>query len=147
MTQIIQIQPRENIIQIDDWEEYFRDGEQFLRTAVGAVDRQKKTFTPEAIYNITAMAIEKYIMAFLMKNGDLAENHTLGDLANALERHTGEIPDLRKKLEFLDTFQDICDLEETHYIQPNQEQISTIIEIGIEIQRLLTPHLISAGDV
>lgn len=143
MIQNLQIQPRENIIQIDDWQDYFRDGEQFLRVAKGAIKKHKKTFTPEALYNITAMAIEKYIMAFLMKNGDLPENHTMGDLAIALERHTGEIPSLRKKLEFLDTFQDICDLEESHYIQPNAEQIETILEIGTEIQRLLTPHLAS----
>lgn len=142
-----QIQPRENIIQISDWQDYFRDGEQFLRVVTGAVKKQKKTFTPEALYNITAMAIEKYIMAFLMKNGDLAENHTMGDLATALERHTGELPGLREKLDFLDTFQDICDLEESHYIQPNEEQILTILEIGTEIQSLLTPHLISHGDL
>jgi hypothetical protein len=139
--QLLQIQPKKNIIQISDWQDYFRDGKQFLSTAVGAYSKNKRTFTPEAIFNITAMAIEKYIMAFLMKNGDLAENHTMTDLAAALVRHTGPIPELTQKLLYLDTFQDICDLEVSSYVQPNSEQIGEIIAIGQEVERLFTPLL------
>jgi hypothetical protein len=141
MMQLLQIQPKENILQIDDWQDYFRDGEQFLSTAVGAHRKNKNTFSPEAIFNITAMAIEKFIMAFLMKNGDLAENHTMTDLAAALVRHTGPIPELTEKLHYLDTFQDICDLEVSSYIKPTQEQIAEIVAIGQEVERLFTPYL------
>lgn len=139
--QIIQIQPKEHIIQIDNWQEYLRDGEQFLKTAVAAYEKGRKSFTPEALYNITAMAIEKFIMAFLMTRGDLAENHTMADLAFALERHTGPIPRLSEDLRFLDAFQNICDLEISHYAQPSQEEIGRIIDIGKEVKRLLSPFL------
>lgn len=139
--QTLTIQPKENIIQIDNWQEYLRDGEQFLKTATGAYQKQKKAFTPEVLYNLTAMSIEKFIMAFLMKRGDLAENHTMGDLAFALERHCGPIPELRKQLEYLDSFQDICDMDDAHYRQPTAEQIEIIINIGKEIQCLLQPYL------
>lgn len=135
------IQPKEFIVSIDDWQEYLRDGQQFLRTAVGAYDKRRKAFNAEAIYNITAMAVEKFIMAFLMKNGDLAENHTMADLATALERHTGPLPNLRRKLLFLDSFQDICDPEEYHYIIPDEQQVRTILDIGLEIQQLVLPLL------
>lgn len=139
--QTIQIQPKENIVQIDNWQDYLRDGEQFLRAAAGAHAKGKKAFTPEVLYNLTAMAIEKYIMAFLMTRGDLAENHTMADLAFALERHTGPLPDLRQKLHHLDSFQDICDLDNSHYIQPTREQVAVIIDTGKDVQRLLTPFL------
>ncbi len=139
--QLLQIQPKENIIQIDDWQDYLRDGQQFLSTAVGAHRKNKSTFSPEAIYNITGMAIEKIIMAFLMKNGDLAENHTMTDLAAALVRHTGPVPELTAKLHYLDTFQDICDLEVSSYVTPTHEQIAEIVAIGQEVERLLLPHL------
>lgn len=128
------------IISIDDWEQYLDDGKRFLATAVAANEKQKRGFTPEVIYNLVAMAIEKYIMAFLMKNGDLAENHTMEDLTTALERHLGPLPDLRSKMLFLDSFQDICDLQEFVCTTPTSKQIVHIIEIGIGVKQLLLPH-------
>jgi len=134
-----QIQPRGNIIPIDNWQEYLRDGEQFLRTAQRAHELGKKAFSPETLYNLTAMAIEKYIMAFLMQRGDLAENHTMTDLADALERHTDALSELTSRLRFLDSFQDICDAYQSHYASIDNEQIGQIIEIGLEVQRTLQP--------
>ena len=142
MIQTLQIQPKHHIIPIDDWETYLLDGEKFMRTAAGAFTKRKKAFSGETIYNITAMAVEKFIMAFLMKNGDLAENHTMADLAFALQRHLVAMPgDLAEKLRFLDSFQDICDMDSMHRSEPTPEELRKIIEIGLEIQELLTPHL------
>jgi len=64
---ILPIQPRHNIIPLDGWQLYRRDGEQFLRTAVSAHQRGNPRFTPEIVYNLVAMAIEKLIMALLMR--------------------------------------------------------------------------------
>lgn len=130
-----------NIVQIDNWRDYLRDGEQFLSTANGAYNKEKKTFSPESIYNITCMAIEKLIMAFLMKNGDLAENHTMGDLKYALSRHLGDIGVLGNDLEFLDTFQEICDLETYTIRIPSEDDIVRFLAIGKNIQNLLNPFL------
>ncbi|SHO46475.1 HEPN domain-containing protein [Desulfopila aestuarii] len=137
--QLIQIQPKEQIIPIDNWQEYLRDGEQFLRTATRAYETNKRAFSPETLYNLTAMAIEKYIMAFLMQRGDLAENHTMADLAAALERHTGPQPELFANLLLLDSFQDICDFELSRYLPISPQQIPTIIDIGHDVRRFLEP--------
>ena len=134
-------QPKSSIISIDDWQSYQKDGRQFLKTAVGAYKKEKSTFSADSIYNIVAMAIEKYIMAFLMKNGDLAENHTMGDLAYALHRHM-EIPEeLIEKLQKLDSFQEICDIETYKITKPNSEELAMIIATGIEVEEFFTPLL------
>jgi len=130
-----------NIVQIDNWQDYLRDGKQFLSTASGAFDKKKKAFSPDTLYNLTCMAIEKLIMAFLMKNGDLAENHTMCDLAFALQRHLGEIPDLRKKLLYLDKFQEICDLETYTVKTPSDSDVVKFLDIAREIQELLHPDI------
>ena len=130
-----------NIVQIDNWQEYRRDGEQFLHTALMARKKNKKHFTPEILYNLTGMAIEKLIMAYLMKNGDLAENHTMGDLLAALERHTGSQPNLAEKFRYLDSFQEICDLEAYSVKIPTQEDTEVILAIGQKISDFLAPHL------
>jgi HEPN domain-containing protein len=131
-------------VEIDDWGIYQRDGEQFLHVARSAWQQQKKAFSPETLYNLVCMAIEKIVMAFLMKNGDLADNHTIGDLRVALSRHLLLSGDLIQKLDYLDTFQEICDLE-TYKIQtPTKEDVDRFLAIADEIFGLLEPKLADA---
>jgi hypothetical protein len=132
-----------NIVQIENWQDYRRDGEQFLHTAVMAWKKNKHHFTPVILYNLTGMAIEKLIMAYLMKNGDLADNHTMGDLLTALERHAGHQPELAAKLHYLDSFQEICALDSFTVKTPTLEDTEIILAIGLEIKDFLTPHLTS----
>lgn len=139
--QLLQIQPRENIIEIDNWQDYRRDGEQFLSVATGALHKGNSRFTPEILYNLVAMAIEKLIMAFLMRQGDLAENHTMGDLLRALEKHVGKHPELTEQFSYLDSFQEICVIETYNRRPPTGEEIKIIVEIGENVHRLLAPHL------
>jgi hypothetical protein len=130
-----------NIVQIDNWRDYRRDGEQFLQTAIGAHNKKKKAISTDTLYNVTCMAIEKLIMAFLMKNGDLAENHTMADLLRALQLHLGDIPDLAEKLMYLDTFQEICSLDNFTIHIPTEEDVVKMLAIGEEVQAVLHPHL------
>ncbi len=126
---------------ISNWQEYRRDGEQFLHTALMAKEKNKKQFTPEILYNLTGMAIEKFIMAYLMKNGDLAENHTMMDLLTALERHVGNQHQLTEKFRFLDSFQEICDLDSITIRRPGEKDIKEILATGEEIRDFLSPLL------
>ena len=130
-----------NIVQIDNWRDYRRDGEQFLKTAIEAHNKRKKAFSTDTLYNVTCMAIEKLIMAFLMKNGDLAENHTMADLLRALQLHLGDIPDLAEKLMYLDTFQEICSLDNFIINIPSEEDVVKMLAIGEDVQTILSPYL------
>jgi HEPN domain-containing protein len=129
------------IIQIEDWNNYKNDGEQFLSTAIAAFTKKKKAFSSETLYNLTCMAIEKYIMAFLMKNGDLADNHTMIDMVRSLERHLKLSPDLVEKLLFLDQFQEICDLDNYSVRVPAEEDTITFLATGQQLREYLMPYL------
>ena len=130
-----------NFIQIDNWRDYLRDGEKFLQTATEAHKKKRKAFSTDTLYNVTCMAIEKLIMAFLMKNGDLAENHTMADLLRALQLHLGDIPDLAQKLLYLDTFQEICSLENFTIHIPSEEDVVKMLAIGEDVRAVLHPYL------
>jgi len=130
-----------NIVQIDNWQEYQRDGEQFLAVASRAYEQKKKAFTPDTLYNLTCMGIEKLIMAFLMYNGDFAENHTMADLSRALEQHLGTDINLAGKMAYLDSFQEICEVESYSVRIPEEKDIPTILAIGEEIKNLIIPKL------
>jgi hypothetical protein len=129
------------LVQIDNWRDYRRDGEQFLKTAQGAYDKKKKAFSADTLYNLTCMAIEKLIMAFLMKNGDLAENHTMADLLRALQLHLGEVPEIAEKLLYLNDFQEICDLEHFTIHIATDADVLRFLTIGAEVRAVLYPHL------
>jgi hypothetical protein len=128
-------------IQIEDWRTYRRDGDQFLNTALAAYRKKKTIFSAETLYNLTCMAIEKLIMAFLMSRGDLAENHTMADLDRALQRHLGSSYGLTGRLLYLNGFQEICDLEYYQVLSPGFGDIELILDTGVQTQRLLTPYL------
>ena len=128
-----------NFIQIENWKEYQQDGEQFLRVASKAFIQRKKAFSTETLYNLICMGIEKLIMAFLMSRGDLAENHTMGDLYRALENHLGPIPHLKSQMGYLDKFQEICDLDTFNLQKPTRKDIQKMMSIGEEIQGVLSP--------
>ena len=130
-----------NIVQIDNWREYHRDGEQFLVTAVNAFNKEKKAFSPETLYNLTCMAIEKLVMAFLMKNGDLAQNHRMTDLHLALRQHLGDLGEIGDDLRFLDTFQEICELDTYTIRTPQTQDVDRFLSIGSRIRDLLSPLL------
>ena len=129
------------LVQIDNWRDYRRDGEQFLKTAQGAYRKKKKAFSADTLYNLTCMAIEKLIMAFLMKNGDLAENHTMADLLRALQLHLGEIPEIAEKLLYLNDFTEICDLEQFTIRIPTEADVIRFLTIGEEVRAVLYPYL------
>jgi len=129
------------LIAITDWREYLKDGKLYLQTALGAAERRSDVFTPEILYNIVAMSIEKLIMGFLMSRGDLAENHTMGDLLRALEKHA-EVPAiLSRDLLYLDSFQEICDLDTYNRRPPTQEETIRILAIGREMEAFINANL------
>ena len=120
------------------WEDFLKDGEGFLRTAAGAYKKQKKVFTPEILYNIIAMAIEKFVMAALMRHGALPYNHTMKDLVEAMdETFPAAIDDLRDGLLKMDQYQEICDLDGFRIIPPEMKEIKGMLEMAQKLQCLV----------
>lgn len=90
-----------------DWETFFKEGDSYLRVAQGGA-RRPKVFTPEVVYNLAAMALEKHVMAVLMYNGTLADNHTFEDLVDATDRCCPLETTVRQRLLDLQQHQQIC---------------------------------------
>jgi hypothetical protein len=122
---------------IQGWEEYLHDGDAFLRTGLSAYEKKKKAFTPEILYNIVAMAIEKLVMAALMQQGALPYNHTMRDLVEAMEEvFPKEIAEIKEGLLDLDKYQNICDVDTYTIIIPNEEEIPKMLALTVKMQKL-----------
>ena len=86
---------------------FMGEGDAYLKTARGGMKRSK-IFTPEILYNIIAMAIEKHIMAALMAKGELADNHTFTDLIDATKQIGGIDDVIAESLRKFEAYQNIC---------------------------------------
>ncbi len=107
---------------------YWKDGEAYHRTAIGAKKRPQ-VFIPEIVYNLLAMAIEKYFMAFLEAHKTMPDNHTFTDLINAVNKIKPLSPELESSLKSLENVQDICPIFEGYqHHEPNEEQLGKMYE-------------------
>lgn len=122
---------------IDGWEDFLHDGDAFLRTGIAAYTKSKMAFTPEILYNIIAMAIEKFVMAALIQRGALPYNHTMGDLVEAMDAVFADgMGDLKAGLLDLDRYQEICDVDSFNITPPAREAIPAMLDLAKNIQEL-----------
>lgn len=102
---------------------YWRDGAAYHRTAVGA-QKRRKVFNAEIIYNLLAMAIEKYFMAFFEEHHVMPENHTFTDMIRSANKIVPLDLVLVSDLKALEILQDICPVfADTQRRSPTEEQL------------------------
>jgi len=127
---------------IQGWYDFLEDGKAFLKAATSAHAGQKRAFTPEILYNIIAMAIEKFVMASLMRHGTMPYNHTMADLVAAMEEtFPDDLTDIRAGLLKLDKYQDICDLEGFSIRPPKMKEIPAMLVLAEKMQFLATEKI------
>ena len=128
---------------ISGWQEFLEEGCQFLATASKAFGSRRGVFTPEILYNLVAMAIEKLIMALLMKTGNLPYNHTMHDLVEAMEEFLpGSLEGFGKKLVRLDGFQEICDMDSFKITPPNIDEVGEMLELAWQVEALIMEKIL-----
>jgi hypothetical protein len=136
--------PLSGLQAIRGWEEFLSDGQGYLRTATKAHQKGKSTFTPEILYNLIAMAIEKFVMAALMQRGTMPYNHTMTDLVEAMETtFPGKIDRLSQGLLEMDKYQEICDLDGFKITPPGKEKIAGMLNLADQLHLLVTEELAS----
>jgi hypothetical protein len=127
---------------IQGWRRFFEDGNGYLNTAVAAFEKRKKAYTASILYNLVAMAIEKFAMAALMRHGSLPYNHTMVDLVEALENNfPGDLSEIRAGLLKLDKYQEICDLDGFSICPPDMEEIPGMLDLAAKMQSLATEKI------
>ena len=128
---------------IAGWQQFLGEGNEFLATASKAFALERKAFTPEILYNLVAMAIEKLIMAMLMKSGNLPYNHTMHDLVDSMNDFLpGELMNLGDELKALDAYQEICDVESYSINPPAMAEVAMMLELAGAVQTLTMKSII-----
>ncbi len=133
-------------MEIIGWQQFLEDGEAFLKTASGALSKNREVFTANILYNIITMAIEKFVMAALMRAGTMPYNHTMTDLVAAMEKtFPGALTGIRAKLLELDRYQEICDLDNYRITPPEMDEIPAMLDLAERLRSLVTDDLLDSG--
>jgi hypothetical protein len=123
---------------IDDWQQFKAEGLQYLGLAERAFHKGHTTFTPDILYNLIAMAIEKMVMSALMAIGRLPFNHTMHDLVAALEQWLPEtVRGMEEPIRSLDSYQDICDPYACSIRIPTSEEIASMLVLARQLEQRL----------
>ncbi len=117
-------------LKVESWHSLLKEGDGFLTSAIKGRERRPDVFTAPVVYNLAAMAVEKYLMAFLMSRGEMPYGHTMGDILQMVESVQGPGPELSRRIMWLDTFQEICDLDSYKTRDPTPEELEQILEVG-----------------
>ncbi len=97
--------------------EFLTEAIKYHKTAVNGWNNRQSVFNADICYNLLGMCIEKYFMAFLVSNKDLADNHTFTDLINSYERIRPFPEELGLRLKKLELLQNLCPLAEAFSAQ------------------------------
>jgi hypothetical protein len=127
----------------EKWAEFMMDGDAYLKTARGG-QKRPGVFTPEILYNLLAMAIEKHIMAALVFKGTLADNHTFCDLIRSARLVCPIDEVVAAKLTELESYQEICPVFDGYSRkQFPAGKIAEMVHVAQEVQ-LWSKNLIAA---
>ncbi len=122
---------------------FMEEGDAYLKTARGG-QKRPGVFTPEILYNLLAMAIEKHIMAALIFKGTLADNHTFSDMIHSAKELCPLDDALIEKLIALESYQEICPVFEGYNRKEfPSEEVSVMVAAAEEVQ-LWSKQLVAA---
>lgn len=118
----------------EKWSEFMTEGDAYLKTATGGAKRPE-VFSPEILYNLLAMAIEKHVMAALIFKGTLADNHTFTDLIISAARICPLSESVIETLKDLEVYQNICPVFDGYNRDPFPvEKVAGMIDVANSIQ-------------
>ena len=107
----------------------------YLRAARGGWNRPEK-FTAESLFQLTALAIEGYLIAWLEDRGAVPSHHGFRSLVMAYETQ-GPLPAaLKKELLGLDRYRKLCEWIPLEPQKPVRDEIPGLLNLAAEVERL-----------
>jgi hypothetical protein len=109
-----------------DWKTFYAEGLRYREITDKAAANTSK-FTPEILYNLSCIAIEKLFMGYFLKVRFMPYNHTLQDLVESMKELRPVPPELEESLMRMNSFQEICSIEQYSRRIPSAEDVKEFI--------------------
>lgn len=119
-----------------DFMNVINEAESYSRTVLKS-SSGKRIFNNEIIKNITSIAMEKYLVGFLMSKGKLPEGHTLEKLYMEASAFLPRDNDLLSRLVEIDLTMNLCSLEIKENTGTSDDEILFLLEVLNEIRIMI----------
>lgn len=124
------------------FEEDHRDGDAFYRRAE---EFQGEGYGHSLVFNVAAIALERYLVGLCHLRGVEPDNHNFICLMDAVEKVVDVPPELNRKIRWLDeSIFGICSLDNYFHGTPEKEDTEMIMSLCRQVQALFVPDEIAA---
>lgn len=121
---------------LSDYQEFLKEGDQYFQAALGG-SRLGNKFSPEVLFHMAAMGMEKHLMALLMAKGTMPDNHSFYDFIAALERLDLLTPDMKSRMLWMEAKHPLCALVLTEKKPFSSADIPVFMETALIIQNFV----------
>jgi hypothetical protein len=131
----------ETTIDLEAFEANFRDAQGYYQRALQFQEEEQRS---SLIFNVAAVALERYLIALCDLYGKEARNHNYISLVNVVQTLVAIPSDLVKKIKKLDWIFGICSIDDYRHPDPDVFDMENVLYLCDEVQKLFDASRISA---
>jgi hypothetical protein len=125
---------------ISNWDDHITAGRKYLKTASNGRSRPA-VFNNELVFQLAAMAIERFIVGLSQYHHRMPVDHTLAGLVAELGPVCPMSTDLADRIKGIEIIDDMCSLSPAIRIPPGQTAVREILAVCHEVQDFVDAHL------
>jgi hypothetical protein len=119
----------------------FADAENYYRRALQFQTIEQR---PSLVFNIAAVALERYLVALCDLYGEDPRNHNYITLMRTIETLVEVPKDLNKRIKAMDWIFGICSIDDYRHPNPDEKDMENALVLCVEVQKLFDQNRIAA---
>jgi len=124
------------------FEEDVRDGRAYYRRAL---EFQRDGYGHSLVFNVAAIALERYLVGLCHLRGVEPDNHNFICLMDAVGKVADVPPELDRRIRWLDeSIFGICSLDDYYHGTPEKEDAETVLDLCRQVQGFFAPEEVEA---
>jgi hypothetical protein len=99
---------------------------------------------PSLVFNIAAVALERYLVAICDLYGEDPRNHNYITLMRTIETMLEVPKELNKRIKAMDWIFGICSIDEYRHPNPDEKDMENALVLCVEVQKLIDQNRVTA---
>ena len=125
---------------ISNWDDHITAGRKYSKTARNGLSRPA-VFNNELVFQLAAMAIERFIVGLTQYHHRMPVDHTLSGLVAELIPVCPLSTDLADRIKGIEIVDDMCSLSPAIRIPPGKTAVQEILAVCHEVQDFVDAHI------
>ena len=101
---------------------------------------------PSLVFNIAAVALERYLVALCDLYGEDPRNHNYITLMKTVETLVEVPKELNRRIKAMDWIFGICSIDEYRHPNPDEKDMENVLVLCVEVQKLIDQNRVAAVE-